>query len=89
MTVYSPSNVSYHGLNTQYLFSISLGGGVMKDINPKTSIRLQARFLMPVQWTSGSFYFGTGGSGLAISGGSAIAQGDASLGITFKLGQSR
>jgi hypothetical protein len=89
MTIYSPSNVSYHGLNTQYLFSLSLGGGIIKDINPKTSLRLQARFLMPVQWTSGSFYFGTGGSGLAISGGSAIAQGDASLGLTFKLGQSR
>ena len=89
MTVYSPSNVSYYGLNTQYLFSISLGGGAMVDINPKTSLRLQARFLMPVQWTSGSVYFGTGGGGLAISGGSAIAQGDASLGLTFKLGQSR
>jgi hypothetical protein len=89
MTVYSPSNVSYHGLNSQYLFSISLGGGIIKDINPKTSLRLQARFLMPIQWTSGGVYFGTGGSGLTISGGSTIAQGDASLGLTFKLGQSR
>jgi hypothetical protein len=42
-----------------------------------------------MQWTSGGIYFGSGGSGLTLSGGSAIAQGDASLGITFMLGQSR
>jgi hypothetical protein len=94
MTIFSPGSsdlaAPYNGtLNSQYLFSISVGGGAMVDINPKVALRLQARFLMPIQWTSGSVYFGTGGSGLAVSGGSAIAQGDASLGLTFKLGQSR
>jgi hypothetical protein len=93
MTVYSPGSSSlsapYGQLNSQYLFSVSLGGGAMVNLNPKTSLRLQARFLLPMQWTSGGIYFGSGGSGLTLSGGSAIAQGDASLGITFKLGQSR
>jgi hypothetical protein len=55
-------------------------------MNPKTALRLQARMLLPINWVSGGFYFGSGGSGATISGGSAIIQGDASLGIVMKLG---
>jgi hypothetical protein len=43
---------------------------------------------LPVNWASGGFYFGTGGAGVGVSGGSAMPQGEATLGLAFKLGQT-
>jgi len=86
-TIFAPGESSLGNFNTQWLFSISVGGGVMVQANERVGLRLQARFLLPMNYTSGGAYFGTGGSGFTISGGSAMPQGDASLGLTFKLGQ--
>lgn len=89
MTIYAPGSTNYPGLqvNSQYLLSFSMGGGVQVPMNEKIDLRLQARALIPVSWVSGGIYFGSGGGGVTITGGSAILQGDASLGLTFKLGQ--
>ncbi len=81
-TVFSPS-----GYGSQWLFSLGLGFGIEKTMNEKVSLKLTQRFLVPIQWTSGGFYFGTGGSGVSVGGGSSIIQGDTSLGLTFKLGK--
>jgi hypothetical protein len=86
MTIFAPGESSLGEFDTQWLFSLSIGGGVMVQANERTSIRLQARFLMPMNYTEGGVYFGTGGGGLSISG-NTIPQGDASVGITFALGQ--
>jgi len=86
-TVFDPGSSPYGDFNTQWLFSMSAGGGVRVTMNDKVSLRLQARLLLPINWVSGGFYFGTGGSGVSVSGGSALPQGDATLGLSFKLGQ--
>jgi hypothetical protein len=87
MTIFDPHSSQYGDFGSKTLFSMSLGGGVRVAMNPKVSIRLQSRLLLPINWASGGVYFGTGGSGLSVSGGSSLPQGDASLGISFKLGQ--
>jgi hypothetical protein len=43
--------------------------------------------LIPTQWGGGGFYFGTGGSGVSVSGGSTLLQGDVSIGLVMRLGQ--
>jgi opacity protein-like surface antigen len=79
--------VSYNAYNTSKNFlAFDFGGGVKMAINPKVGLRLQVRGLLPVQWFSTGVYFGTGGSGVSVSGSSSLIQGDASLGLTFKLG---
>lgn len=86
-TVFAPGNSDFGQFDTQWLFSMTMGGGVMVAMNERVALRLQARFLLPINWVSGGAYFGTGGGGLTVSGGSALPQGDASVGLTFKLGQ--
>ena len=90
MTFYSPGNATFAnqniGLEGQYMLSFNMGGGVQVAMNDKIDLRLQARALIPVMWASGGVYFGSGGGGVSISGGSAILQGDASLGIVIKMG---
>src|SRR5262245_31187949 len=86
-TVFSPGSSSLGNFDTQWLFSITIGGGVMIQTSDKMAIRLQSRFLMPMNYASGGFYFGTGGGGFGVSGGTALPQGDVSLGLSFKLGQ--
>ena len=71
---------------SRWLFSFGAGIGAKVHMNPKTSLRLQTRLLIPIQWGSAGFYFGTGGSGIDVGGGSSIVQGDVSLGLAIKLG---
>jgi len=80
---------SAQGYNSHWLFSVSGGIGVKVHMNERTSLRLQTRLLLPIQWASSGFYFGTGGSGVTVGGGSSIIQGDVSLGLTMKLGSQR
>lgn len=83
-TGYSPE-----GYDSVWMFSLGLGLGAEKQLNDKISLKLTQRFLVPIQWSTGTFYFGTGGSGLTVGGGSSIIQGDTSLGLTFKLQGAR
>src|SRR5262249_30245989 len=87
MTIFSPgsaaSNVNVKS-ETQYLFSLSAGGGVRINMNEKFDIRIQSRLLLPVNWASGGLYFGTGGAGVGVSGGSSMPQGEATFCLTFK-----
>jgi hypothetical protein len=71
---------SSEGYSTQWRFSLGMGFGVQKQLNDKVSLKLTQRFLLPMQWASGGVYVGTGGSGITVGGGTAIIQGDTSLG---------
>ena len=96
MAIFSPGPISVSAdvpatthVGTQYLFAMSAGGGIRVKMNEKADLRLQARLLLPVNWASGGLYFGTGGAGVGVSGGSFMPQGEATLGLTFKLGQEK
>jgi hypothetical protein len=64
-------------------FAFTLGGGVNVFLTPKVAVRLQARMLAPVLFSSGAFYVGTGGTAFAVSGGIPFIQGDFSAGLVF------
>ena len=54
----------------------------------KIGIKLQAQLLSVAQATGGGLYFGTGGSGVAVSSYSTIYQFGLGGGLTFRFGQT-
>jgi hypothetical protein len=66
-------------------FSIALGGGLKIWLSDKIGLRIQGRLLMPVYFAGTSVYMGTGGGGVAVSGGVPILQGDVAGGLIFAL----
>lgn len=83
---FGATSFSAPGFNTRWLFSFGAGLGAKVHTSEKMAVRLQTRLLIPIQWGSAGFYFGSGGSGISVGGGSSIIQGDVSLGLSFKLG---
>jgi hypothetical protein len=86
-TIFDPGKSTFGSFDTQWLFSMSIGGGFLIQTSDRVALRLQSRFLLPVNWASGGLYFGSGGGGFTVSGGSAMPQGDAHLGLTINLGE--
>jgi len=85
-TMQDPDDPSIiYNIEDDWRFSIGLGAGIKKYISEKIGLRLQIRLLMPIYWGSAGLYFGTGGSGLGISAGTALIQGDATIGLIFRL----
>ena len=85
-TILAPGSSTLGSYGTQWLFSLTAGGGVKVTVNERTSLRLQARLLLPLSWSGNGLYFGSGGGGLTVSGGAAMPQGDVSLGAVMRLG---
>lgn len=86
-TVFAPGESTLGRFDTQWLFSIAVGIGAMVRTSEKVALRLQSRLLVPMNFSGGSLWFGSGGGGFAVTGGTAMPQGDVSLGLTFTLGQ--
>jgi len=80
------TSFSAEGFETHWLFSVGAGLGVKIHTSDKLAIRLQSRMLLPIQWGETGLYFGTGGAGVSVGGGSSLIQGDVSAGLTIKLG---
>lgn len=64
-------------------FAMTFGGGAKIFLNDKLGVRLQARLLVPVYFSGAGMYVGTGGSGLAVTGGVPLLMGDFTAGIIF------
>lgn len=77
-TRFAPKVNSFKGvtLDDEWRFSITLGLGLKALMSERVGLRVQGRLLMPINFYGTSFWFGTGGSGVGVSGGSAILQGD-------------
>jgi hypothetical protein len=84
-TRFAPKVNSYKGiaLDDEWRFSITLGLGLKALMSERVGLRLQGRLLMPMNFYGTSFWFGTGGSGVGVSGGSVILQGDVIGGLFF------
>ena len=63
---------------------LAVGGGIRMNMSEKIDLRLQARLLLPMNFESGGFYFGSGGGGVSLSGGTIVPQGEATFCLTFK-----
>ncbi|MGH7741420.1 MAG: outer membrane beta-barrel protein [Candidatus Eiseniibacteriota bacterium] len=81
-TVYSAK-----GYSSAWLFSLGVGVGARIHLNSRTALRLQTRVLIPMRFDTGSFYFGSNGSSVSVSGGTAIIQGEATAGLSIMLGE--
>jgi hypothetical protein len=64
-----------------WVFAFHLGGGSRFWISEKLGIRLQARFLFPVLFTSGAFLSGPSGASFQVHAGIPVVQGDLTVGI--------
>jgi opacity protein-like surface antigen len=83
-----PSNVTLVNGSTvetddNWNFAMTFGAGVKIHASEKVAVRLEARLLLPMIFSGGSFYVGTGGSGMAVSAGVPSIQGAFTAGITF------
>jgi hypothetical protein len=76
-----PDRFAGFELNDEWRFAFALALGVKVYGSERFGLRFQGRLLMPFNFYGTSFWFGTGGSGVGVSGGSAIIQGDVSGGL--------
>jgi opacity protein-like surface antigen len=87
---FHPSSVGVDGAITiqpqdAWLFAFHLGGGARWWITEAFGLRFQARFLMPVLFSSGTFLSGPNGAALQVNAGIPIVQGDLTIGLAFSL----
>jgi hypothetical protein len=67
-------------------FSVAFGLGVKIMFSERIGIILRGRLLMPMTFGGTSFYFGTGGSGLAVNTWVTPLQGDFNGGLIIRVG---
>jgi len=73
-------------LEDEVRFAVGFGAGVKIFFTENVGLRLHGRLLMPLVFTGGGFYFGTGGAGFGVSSGIPALQGDLSAGLIIGLG---
>jgi hypothetical protein len=62
-TLFSPTENNY---SDEWKFSFSLGLGAKVYMSDRIGLRFQGRVIIPVQFTSGSIWVGSGGTGVAV-----------------------
>jgi opacity protein-like surface antigen len=72
--LYVPDSIPLSGggtatANDTWRFAMTLNAGTKIWMTPNLGLRFDIRMLMPILFSSGGFYYGSGGSGLAASGG--------------------
>jgi hypothetical protein len=72
-----------------WFFAFDLKGGMKIYLSERLGLRLQGRFLLPLDFSNGGFFFGigSGGSsgGLTLGGTAIIYQGDFSIGLIIRI----
>jgi hypothetical protein len=66
-------------------FALGFKAGIKYFFSEKVGLRLQTQLQMPVLYTSGSIWIGTGGTSVGMSGGSTITQFGFSGGLIYRL----
>lgn len=85
--VYLPNEFSVAGINYDpddtWRMAFALGGGVKIFVHPKLALRLGAELLGTLYFYGASFYTGTNGSAMGVTGGIPTVTGNFTAGITF------
>jgi hypothetical protein len=68
-------------LEDKWSFAASLTGGVKIYMSEKFGLRMQGRLLLPMYFSGGGVFVGTGGASVGVSAGIPIVQGDIGAGI--------
>ncbi|MCH7965012.1 MAG: hypothetical protein IH852_13860 [Bacteroidetes bacterium] len=70
----------------EWLASITFGGGGKFDLSKSIGIRLQARILVPLIFSGGGLWCGTGGCGVSVGSYTPFVQFDLTAGVYITLG---
>lgn len=70
----------------EWLASITFGGGGKFDLSKSIGIRLQARILVPLIFSGGGLWVGTGGVGVGVGSYTPFVQFDLTAGVYIRLG---
>ncbi len=70
----------------EWLASLTFGGGGKFDLSKSIGIRLQARMLLPLIFSGGSLWVGTGGVGVGVGSWTPFVQFDLTAGVYIRLG---
>jgi hypothetical protein len=81
---FSPVTPKY---GDDYRFAITAGGGIKYFITKSLGIRLQGRLKMPMFFSGGSLYLGSGGTGFYMGSGTVLLQMDLTAGVIFRFGE--
>jgi hypothetical protein len=85
--VYLPDEFNLAGINYEpddaWRLAFAIGGGLKIFAHPKFALRLGAELLGTVYLYGASFYTGTGGSGMGVTGGIPTVTGNFTIGVTF------
>ena len=71
----------------EWLASVTFGGGGKFDISKSFGIRVQGRILLPLIFSGGSIWVGTGGAGVGVGSWTPFVQFDLTAGVYIKLGK--
>lgn len=88
---YAPENAQAQSGNLTYdlsdtwrfAFTLGAGANVFLNRTETLALHLHARMLVPVNFTGGGFYVGSGGSGVSVSGGIPTISGDFGVGLAL------
>ncbi len=72
--------------NDEWLASMTFGGGGKFDLSKSIGIRLQARILVPLIFSGGGLWVGTGGVGVGVGSYTPFVQFDLTAGLYIRLG---
>jgi len=85
MAVYTAENPTTSNSETETKFAWGIKAGLNIWLSEKVGLKMQTQLLSAVQAIGGGIYFGTGGSGAAVSGFSTYYQFNVGGGLVFKL----
>jgi len=71
----------------EWRFSVAFGGGGKFYLSDKIGLRLQVRLLMPLIFSGGGMWCGTGGCGAGVGAWTSIVQFDFTAGVFIRLGK--
>jgi opacity protein-like surface antigen len=74
-------NPAEYGINSNWEFSITAGGGIKYYFTDNIGVRLQWRFLIPIYFNTTSIFCSNGYCSIFISGGTYLLQYDLTAGI--------
>jgi hypothetical protein len=84
--LFHPKEDRYQGYTLQdsWNFAMSAIGGLTISVSDAVGLRLQGRLLLPLYFSGGGIWVGTGGASVGVSAGVPIVQGDVGAGITIR-----
>ncbi len=81
-TWYVPAEV----YSSETLFTVTATLGGTKYISEKMGLTFRADLLMPINWSGGSVFAGSGGAQVSLGGTASMSQIGLAAGLTYKLG---